>query len=163
MTISNHLYILKKTSKYIYNLIIYIEMKLLLLSHWSLLWISTPRVIKGTNSVISSDTSCKYGDARFTTLPFKTWSDWKCGRYSIVLTREYFFLQVSSLFFINIKYPSRMIRETTNNKTQFKVTKALIYPIHTWSDKTFHGTVVNLLLTSNYAYSPFKGTAGYAR
>ena len=38
-------------------------------------------LLKGTVSVISSDSSCKDDDARFTTVPLKPFSDQKCGRY----------------------------------------------------------------------------------
>ena len=42
---------------------------------------------KRTVCVNSSNPPCKDGNARFTTVPLKLYSDYRCGRYSRFLTR----------------------------------------------------------------------------
>ena len=72
-----------------------------------------------TTKIISSDPSCKDGNAQFTTVPLKPKSDKNFGRY-----RQKVFLSV------RFSIRSDFCRETPKENKQFKETKSMISNPH---------------------------------
>ena len=94
--------------------------------------------LKGTESVISSDPSCKDGNARFTTEPCILSFSW----LKVFNSDNFFYF-----FLLSRNAQVTFCRETLNDQKQFKGKKHG-YLIHTWLDKAFKGSLVNRALPS---------------
>ena len=121
------------------------------------------KILKGAVNVISVKPPSKVGNGRFTAVPWKPWSDQKCGRHRRFLTKKVFI----SVSFSIASYKQELRKSLSQRNRKWK--KNIFYKQKTlisnfWifgSNKAFKFTVNRALpslhrFTWNFVYIPFK-------